>query len=253
MEGWIEATVTENKRWNQRLCSLRVTAESLPKFAAGQFLRLGLEVDGELMARPYSLVNAPGEDCAEFYFNKVPDGPLSTRLHALEQGDKIWLSKMVAGFLTLADLSSANKPDGKRLWLLATGTALGPFLSILKTAEAWQRFEQIILVHGVRSADELTYQELTENIKQQYGDRFTYLASVTREQTINALSSRIPDAIASGELEQAAGFTLLPEEDRVMLCGNPGMVEGCIEQLDAKGLKRHRRRDPGQVVLEVYK
>ena len=248
MEGWIEATVTENKRWNARLCSLRVTAESLPTFVAGQFLRLGLEVDGELIARPYSLVNSPDEEVAEFYFNKVPGGPLSTRLHALEQGDKVWLSKMVAGFLTLPDI-----PDGKHLWLLATGTALGPFLSILKTAEAWQRFEQIVLVHGVRSEDELTYQELIANTQQRYGDRFHYLASVTREKLPHSLAVRIPEAIASGELERAVEVPLLPEHSRVMLCGNPGMVEGCVEALGAKGLQRHRRREPGQVVLEVYK
>lgn len=248
MDGWIEGTVTENRRWNQRLCSLRVAAESLPAFEAGQFLRLGLEVDDELIARPYSLVNAPDEPYAEFYFNKVQDGPLSTRLHALEQGDKIWLSKMVTGFLTLSDI-----PDGKRLWMMATGTALGPFLSILKTPQLWQRFEQVVLVHGVRSADELTYRELIDQYRGQYSDRFIPLESVTREDMENTLSMRIPEAIATGALEQMAGASLSPDHDRVMLCGNPGMVEGCVEQLETKGLKRHRRRNPGQVVLEIYK
>ena len=248
MEGWLEGTVIDNKRWNHRLCSLRVAVASLPSFKAGQFLRLGLEIDGELVARPYSLVNAPGEALAEFYFNKVPDGPLSSHLHALEAGDKIWLSQMVTGFLTLSDI-----PDGKHLWMLATGTALGPFLAILKTPEPWQRFEKIVLVHGVRSADELAYRDLIHQFKQQHGERFIPLASVTRDHQPDALPLRIPDAIASGDLEQAAGINLAPEHDRVMLCGNPGMVEGCVEQLALKGLKRHRRREPGQVVLEVYK
>ncbi|MGS2722318.1 ferredoxin--NADP reductase [Porticoccus sp. GXU_MW_L64] len=248
MEGWVEATVVENKRWNQRLCSLRVTADELPDFRAGQFLRLGLEVGGELLARPYSLVNAPHETAAEFYFNKVDEGPLSPRLHALEKGDKLWLSKMVAGFLTLDDI-----PSGRRLWMLATGTALGPFLSILKTDQVWQQYQQVILVHGVRSADELAYGDLIGDIQEQQGENFVFLKSVTREVVVDTLSQRIPHAIAAGHLEALLGVTINPDEDRVMLCGNPGMVEGCVEQLELKGLIRHRRRMPGQVVMEVYK
>ncbi|MDM3871165.1 ferredoxin--NADP reductase [Porticoccus sp. W117] len=248
MEGWVEATVVENKRWNQRLCSLRVTADELPEFRAGQFLRLGLEVDGELVARPYSLVNAPHEAEGEFYFNKVDEGPLSPRLHSLEQGGKVWLSKMVAGFLTLDDI-----PPGKRLWMLATGTALGPFLSILKTEQVWQQYQQVMLVHGVRSADELAYSDLISEIQKQQGENFVFLKSVTREIVVDALPQRIPDAIAAGHLEALLGVTINPDEDRVMLCGNPGMVEGCVTQLEIKGLKRHRRRNPGQVVMEIYK
>ncbi|UTW45633.1 ferredoxin--NADP reductase [bacterium SCSIO 12696] len=248
MKGWIEATVTENKRWNQRLCSLRVNAPELPEFRAGQFLRLGLEIDGELVARPYSLVNAPHEPEAEFYFNKVDEGPLSPRLHSLEKGDKLWLSKMVAGFLTLDDI-----PSSKRLWMLATGTALGPFLSILKTEQIWQQYDQVILVHGVRSTDELAYGDLIASIQKQQGESFVFLKSVTREIAVNTLSQRIPDAIAAGHLEALLRVTINPDEDRVMLCGNPGMVEGCVQQLEVKGLKRHRRRNPGQVVMEIYK
>ena len=248
MEGWIEATVEENYRWNERLCSLRVSAEALPEFRAGQFLRLGMEIDGELVARPYSLVNAPHEPLAEFYFNKVQDGPLSTQLHGLEKGDKLWLSKMVAGFLTLDDI-----PAGKRLWMLATGTALGPFLSMLKTEQPWQQYQRVILVHGVRSTDELAYSDLIEEIKQQRGENFVFLKSVTREIAVNTLSQRIPDAIAAGHLEALLGAVIKPDEDRVMLCGNPGMVQGCVEQLELKGLMRHRRRKPGQVVMEIYK
>lgn len=247
MEGWIEGTVVENKHWNQRLCSLRIRAD-LPPFEAGQFLRLALEVDGKLMARPYSLVNAPGDDIAEVYFNKVPDGPLSSRLHMLQPGDKVWLSAMIAGFLTLSDI-----PPGKNLWMLATGTALGPFLSILKAGRVWRIFENVVLVHGVRSTDELTYRDYIEEVKSRYPERFISLTSVTREQVDGALSQRIPNAIESGDLEARAGIVMTPENDRVMLCGNPGMIEACVEVLTNKGLKRHRRRDPGQVVLEIYK
>ena len=248
MDGWIEASVVENRRWNERLCSLRVSAEQLPEFRAGQFLRLGLLVEGQMLARAYSLVNAPGEAEAEFYFNKVPDGPLSPRLHELQQGDRLWLSKMVAGFLTLDDI-----PPGKRLWMLATGTALGPFLSILKTEQVWQQYQQVILVHGVRSTDELTYRDLLADIKKQAGDRFLSLQSVTREAVAGAMSSRIPDAIASGELEALAQVTCCAEGDRFMLCGNPGLIEQGVKQLELKGMHRHRRRKPGQIVVEIYK
>ncbi len=247
MEGWISGTVVENKHWNQRLCSLRVKAE-LPMFEAGQFLRLALEVNGKLMARPYSLVNAPGDDIAEFYFNKVPDGPLSSRLHILQPGDKIWLSAMATGFLTLADI-----PPGKNLWMIATGTALGPFLSILKVGKVWQAFDKVVLVHGVRSLSELTYREYIDEVKNTYPDRFVFLASVTREKIKGTLSQRIPAAIESGDLEHSAGIFMTPENDRIMLCGNPGMIAASMDALGSKGLSRHRRRDPGQIILEIYK
>ncbi|WIO73039.1 ferredoxin--NADP reductase [Porticoccaceae bacterium LTM1] len=247
MERWIEGTVVENKRWNERLCSLRVKADA-PSFEAGQFLRLGLEVNGDFIARPYSLVNPPNSDFSEFYFNCVPEGPLSPKLHSLEAGDKVWLSQMVAGFLTLS-----ATPQGERLWMLATGTALGPFLSILQAGEVWHRFKTVVLVHGVRSVDELTYLDLIDDVKAGYGDRFIPVASITREKVNCAISERISDAIHSGSLEQKTGLTLENELDRIMICGNPGMVQGCLEALEEKGFRRHRRREPGHIVMEIYK
>lgn len=247
MEGWIEGTVVENKRWNERLCSLRVMAD-VPPFEAGQFLRLGLEVNGEFIARPYSLVNPPKSDIAEFYFNRVPEGPLSPLLHSLEAGDKVWLSQMIAGFLTLS-----ATPQGERLWMLATGTALGPFLSILQAGEVWQQFQSVVLVHGVRSIDELTYLDLIDDVKAEYGERFIPVASITREKVSCAIGERISEAIQSGSLEQKTGHRLDAEKDRIMICGNPGMVQGCLEALEEKGFRRHRRREPGHIVMEIYK
>mgnify|MGYP002713225105 CR=1 FL=1 len=247
MEQWKQGKVLENHHWNERLCSLRIEVE-LPKFKAGQFTRVALPDGEEMLARAYSLVNAPHEPVAEFYFNRVPGGPLSTRLHQLKAGDSVFLSRAVAGFLTLSEV-----PACKHLWMLATGTALGPFLSILKTEEPWDRFEKIILVHGVRSQDELTYRTFIDRLRQQHPDKFIPIASVTREQVSGTLHQRIPEAIRSGALEAQAGLAIDPESAHVMICGSPAMVDESTAALQEKGLRKHRRRTPGHISVEIYK
>lgn len=245
---WIKGEVVENKRWNERLCSLKI-AIVMPDFEAGQFIRVGLpDHDGATEARPYSFVNAPDEDLLEIYFNRVPEGSLSNRLFALQPGQEVYVADRAAGFMTLSEV-----PAGKVLWMLATGTALGPFLSMLKTPLPWQQFEKLVLVHGVRSTDELTYGELLDELQQRYPQQLVPLSSVTREAGAAALAERIPEAIENGNLERAAGIKFDPRDSRVMLCGNPGMVQASLEALQVKGLKKHLRREPGQVLLEIYK
>lgn len=247
MAQWIDGFVLENRHWNDRLCSLRVKVD-LPPFEAGQFVRVGLPEGDGVLARAYSLVNAPDEPVAEFYFNRVPDGPLSTRLHGLQEGDKVLVSNTVAGFLTLSEL-----PECQHLWLLATGTALGPYLSILKTDKLWQKMDKVILVHGVRSADELTYCELIDHFSDRYPAQFLTLASVTRESRAGALRQRIPDAIRDGELERLLGMNIEPDKAHVMICGSPGLIEDAMSALTEKGLRKHRRRKPGHISVEIYK
>ena len=247
MAHWRNGKVVENHRWNERLCSLKVAVE-LPAFQAGQFVRLALRDGDDIVARAYSLVNAPSEPDAEFYFNRVPEGPLSPRLHQLQAGDAVLVSDMAAGFLVLSEV-----PAAKNLWMLATGTAIGPFLSILKTPEPWQRFEKVILVHGVRAPDELTYQSLTDAIEQQYPEQFMRINSVTRQVVAGALPVRINAAISNGSLEAQAANRISPADSHVMICGNPGMVASCQEVLTARGLKNHRRREPGHMTVEIYK
>ncbi len=138
-----------SKRWTEQLFSLRVEAPIEP-FKAGQFGKLALEINGEMVFRPYSYVNAPHERPLEFYFIMLPNGPLTQRLIELEPGDPIYVSPRAAGFLTLSEV-----PDAETLWRLSSGTAIGPFLSILKTEEPWRRFQSIVLVHAVRQAEEL--------------------------------------------------------------------------------------------------
>lgn len=246
MRKFIEGTVVGKRNWTERLYSLQVAANVAP-FLAGQFTKLALSINGEIVGRPYSFINAPGETPLEFYFILVPGGPLSPRLAALEEGDAVWVSSRAAGFLTLAEV-----PDAKSLWSLSTGTGIGPFLSILKTEQPWQRFDRIALVHAVRQTEELAYDETIRCFAQQHDQQFRFVPFVSCAEMGFALRARIPEAIADGRLEAKAGVSLAPENSQVMLFGNPGMVRDMTEALVARGLKKNRRRDAGHITLENY-
>ncbi len=243
---WSEGSVVELHQWNERLYSLRVDADIEP-FEAGQFGRLALLIGEDLVSRPYSFVNAPDERPLDFYFIVIPDGVLTPRLASLKPGDQVWVARRGAGLFTLKQV-----PEGKFLWMLATGTALGPFLSILKTRAPWQRFEKIVLVHGVRTRAELAYQETIEGFRRAHPDQFQFFASVTREICPNAFQSRIPQAIESGALERMAGLQLIPEESQVMICGNPAMVKDTVALLKSRGFAENLRKQPGQITIERY-
>lgn len=246
MANWLQGTVIENHQWNPRLFSLRIQAP-LGEFKAGQFVRVALDINGERVARPYSLVNAPHDDALEIFFNIVPEGPLSPELAKLKKGDTIYVADKPAGFLTVDEV-----PETKNLWLLATGTALGPFLSILKTDAPWQLFEKIILAYSVRSADELAYAEVIAQLVEKHPDQLTFIPCITREQVEGAINERVTTAISDGSLEAAAGVQLLPESSHVFLCGNSAMITEASEILEARDMRRHRRREPGHVATEKY-
>jgi ferredoxin/flavodoxin---NADP+ reductase len=246
MSKWVEGTVVSQKHWDGQLYSLQVQADVAP-FQAGQFAKLALAVDGEMVARPYSFVNAPNERPHDFYYVVLPGHPLTPRLCRLEAGDSIFLTPHASGFLTLSEV-----PPGEHLWLLASGTALGPFLSILKTDAPWQRFERVVLVHAVRHAGELSYQDQIQSLLAQHAGKFTYVPVVSREKTSFALVGRIPKAIEDGRLEARAGIALTAQSSRLMVCGNPEMVTDTVHALQERGLKKHRRRDPGQISVENY-
>jgi ferredoxin/flavodoxin---NADP+ reductase len=246
MSKWVEGKVVNKKLWTKDLYSLQIDA-NLDPFRAGQFGRLALEINGDIVARPYSFVNAPDERPYEFYSIIVPEGPLSTRLHDLNSGDKVLLAPKGAGFFTLADM-----PQNEHLWLLSTGTALGPFLSICKTEEAWRRFKKIVLVHSVRYGHELTYQETMERLKQRHPDQFQYVPFISREDTVFAIKGRVPAAIQDGRLEARAGIAISSEHSQVMICGNPDMVKDTRAVLEGRGLKLNTRKEPGQISVENY-
>ncbi len=246
MSNWVEGKVIENKHWTELLYSLRIEAEIEP-FIAGQYGRLGLQIDDQIVGRPYSFVNAPHESLLEFYSITVSEGPLSPRLAELRVGDSIYIDKRPNGFFTLNEV-----PDGRDMWMLATGTALGPFLSILKSKEVWQRFENIVLVHAVRFAKELTYQDTIASIESEFKQHFKMIPFVSREDTDFALPGRIPAAIQNGSLEERVNLQISPESSQVMMCGNPDMLTDTRNALVEKGLKKNLRRSPGQITTESY-
>ena len=197
-EKWLTSTVVENRHWTESLFSRRVEGAQV-NFRAGQFVRIALDIDGQRVARAFSFVNPPDDPALEFYGVIVPQGPLSPRLAKLSPGDALYIAGNPAGFLVLDEL-----PDAETLWLVATGTGLAPFLSLLR---------------AVRYARELTYQDVIGQTKARY------VTFVSREPAPPALMGRIPAAIADGRLEAAAGLKLAPDTSHVMLCGNPQMLK----------------------------
>src|SRR2546425_12283296 len=153
MTKWFEGTVVENRHWTEALFSLRVEGAPL-SFEAGQFVRIALDIGGERVARPFSMVNAPHDPVLEFYGIVVPEGPLSPRLARLDAGDTLYVAPNPAGFLVLSEV-----PDAETLWLISTGTGIAPFLSILRTEAPWRGFRNVVLVHAVRHAKELVYRD----------------------------------------------------------------------------------------------
>lgn len=256
-------TASEEKFTRQRLLevqtltpnlfTLRTTRDPGFRFTAGQFARLGVrKPSGCIVWRAYSMVSAPHDEFLDFFSIVVPDGEFTSELSRLSVGDELLVEKQAFGFLTLDRF-----PDGCDLWLLATGTGIAPFLSILQDFEAWQRFERIVLVYSVRQARELAYQQLIADLpRREYleglGDKLTYVPVVTREQVTGALHGRITQLIETGELERAAGLALSPEHSRIMLCGNPQMIEDTRAVLKTRDLQLALTRRPGQVAVENY-
>jgi ferredoxin--NADP+ reductase len=249
--SWHDAEVLHNQRWTERLLTLRLNTDLMP-FQAGQFvtLRLPVTLDNgttELVAKSYSLINAPHEPTVEIFYNIVPNGKLSNALARLQPGDRLEISQPAKGFFVLDEI-----PDVANLWMLATGTGLGPYLSILKTASVWERFQRITLVHGVPLVDELAYADLIQSFADQHPDQFRFISCVTREANPHGLEGRITTHFASGALEQAAGLTIAPENSHIMLCGNHNMLNEMKELLGKRGLQRHLRHKPGHITTEQY-
>ena len=245
MSVWLDGAVVAQTRWTDRLLSLRVDAPKVP-FEAGQFGKLALDIDGECVARPYSFVNEPGAAPLEFYYAIVEGGPLSPRLSPLAAGHKGLVAPVAAGFLVLSEV-----PDAENLWLIATGTGIGPFLSILRTATPWKRYQRIVLVHAARHAGELAYGAVVEAISKAHAGQFSF-TSITSREAGGMRRGRIPALIADGSLEALAGVELSAAASQVMLCGNPDMVKDAIAVLALRGMKKHRRRNPGQITVENY-
>jgi ferredoxin--NADP+ reductase len=246
MSQWVEGVVVDKRRWNENLYSLRIDAQ-VEAFEAGQFIRLALDIDGERVARPYSFVNPPQQKPLEIHFNQVPGGLLSARLSALRSGDCLWVSAKPNGFFTATQL-----PPSRDLWLVATGTALGVYLSILRTDTPWRKFENLILVHGVRHTNELSYRDEISALPEIHRERLRVVSSLSRDRSSACLHGRITDALEGGCLEKAIGLQLSPEHSHVMLCGSMGMIREVSDILKQRALRRHRRHEPGHFTTEKY-
>ena len=236
--------------WTDTLFSFTLTRPVQFKFTAGQFARIGLMVGDELVVRAYSVVSSPFDETLEFFSIVVPDGAFTSNLQHLKVGDTLYLDKTSYGYLTLARY---QQPLPQDLWLLATGTGLAPFLSMLQDFETWQNYQQINLVYSVRTASELAYVQRIQEIAASFGEGhsgFKFIPIITRDPSA-ALHDRLPILIANGELEQAAGMLLSPATSHVMLCGNPQMVEDTKEALKLRGLIMNRR-GVGNIAVENY-
>ena len=151
------------------------------------------------------------------------------------------------GFLTINEV-----PEADYCWMMATGTGIGPFLSILKTEAPWQRFKKVVLAYSVSLVDELSYLETIADLQSQHPEQFQFVPFVTREVMKGAINTRITAAIESGELERFVDLKISAESSHIMMCGNSAMIRDVSELLEARGLRKHRRREPGHITTEKY-
>ncbi|ADI92056.1 ferredoxin--NADP reductase [Acinetobacter oleivorans] len=237
-------------RWTPTLFSFTMTRPAHFKFTAGQFARIGLKVGEELVVRAYSVVSSPFDETLEFFSIVVPDGAFTSNLQHLKVGDELYLEKIPYGYLTLARYQQPLPHD---LWLLATGTGLAPFLSMLQDFDTWSKYQKINLVYSVRTAAELAYVDRIQEIAETFGEGhigFKFISIITRDPSAQ-LHDRLPVLIENGELEKVAGIELSPATSHVMLCGNPEMVDDTKDALKRRGLTMNRRGE-GNIAVENY-
>jgi len=251
MSAFNQETVLSVRHWTDTLFSFTATRNSSFRFQNGQFAMIGLEVDGRPLLRAYSMASANHEEALEFFSIKVADGPLTSRLQKIKEGDIILVGRKATGTLV-----TDNLLPGKRLMLLSTGTGLAPFASMIKDPEVYDKFDSIVLVHGCRQVSELAYgEQLVANLQQDefFGelmrDKLIYYPTVTREPFRNR--GRITDLIASAQLFDDIGQGALDiETDRIMLCGSPNMLQDLKEMFEQRGFSEGSHHEPGHFVIE---
>ena len=245
--------VTEVHRWTEALFSFKTTRPADFRFSAGHYARLGLKSDEEMLWRAYSIVSAPHEDYLEYYGVVVPGGAFTSVLKDIRPGDAIWTDRNSFGFMT-----PDRFVDGDDLWMLATGTGLGPFVSILRDAPVWKKFRRLFLVHCVKHDAELGYREQLLAVKNAHSSltdaELKIIECVTREtpRRPEQLQGRITTLLNDGRLEQAGGVPITAASSRIMLCGNPEMIEETRAILHQRGMRPCRRAQAGQFVTENY-
>ncbi|MBN9409648.1 MAG: ferredoxin--NADP reductase [Burkholderiales bacterium] len=251
MSAFNEERVLSVHHWTDRLFSFTTTRDPALRFSNGHFTMIGLRVNDKPLLRAYSIVSANYEEHLEFLSIKVPDGPLTSRLQHIQVGDTIIVGKKPTGTLLCDYLL-----PGKRLYLLSTGTGLAPFMSIIRDPETYERFDKVILVHGVRQVDELAYHDLVtdhlpahEFLGEFVKDKLLYYPTVTREPYRHM--GRVTELIENGKLAADLGLPALNrEEDRVMICGSPAMLSDLKHMLEARGFAEGNTTRPGDFVIE---
>ncbi len=247
----ITETVTDIHHWNDNLFSFKTSRNAGLKFENGHFVMMGLEVEGKPLMRAYSIASANYDEELEFFSIKVPDGPLTSRLQNIQVGDPILVSTKPTGTL-IAD----HLLPGKNLYLISTGTGLAPFMSIIRDPSVYERFDKIVLTHGVRTVSELAYQDVIleqlpsdEYLGDVIAEKLIYYPTVTREPFQN--QGRITDQLASGQLPRAIGLgDINPEHDRFMVCGSPAMLKDTCQWLDQQGFSESRHGHQAHYVIE---
>jgi len=238
--------------WNDTLFSFKTTRQDGLRFENGQFVMIGLEVDGRPLARAYSVASPNYDEHLEFLSIKVQDGPLTSRLQHIKVGDELLVSRKPTGTLVIHDLKPA-----KNLYLFSTGTGLAPYMSLIQDIEVYDRFEKVILVHGVRKVDDLAYKDFIESelpknefFGDEVKDKLIYYPTVTREAFKN--EGRLTDLIKSGKLFKDIGLEKMnPVDDRAMICGSPEMLKDTQDLLDSMNFKVSPRiGEPGDYVIE---
>jgi ferredoxin--NADP+ reductase len=251
MSAFHEEEVLTVHHWTDRLFSFTTTRDQALRFSNGHFTMIGLKVNEKPLLRAYSIVSPNYEETLEFLSIKVQDGPLTSRLQHIKVGDKIIVGKKPTGTLLIDYLL-----PGKNLYLLSTGTGMAPFLSIIRDPETYERFEKVILVHGVRQVNELAYHDyITQELpKHEFlGEMIThqllYYPTVTREAFRN--QGRVTDLMENGKLFADLGLpTLDPINDRVMICGSPQMLKDLKHMLETRKFKEGNTTTPGDFVIE---
>lgn len=247
----ITEAVTSIHHWNDTLFSFKTSRDPALRFENGHFVMMGLEVEGKPLMRAYSIASANYDNELEFFSIKVPNGPLTSRLQNIKVGDQILVSTKPTGTL-IAD----HLLPGKHLYLISTGTGLAPFLSIIRDPEVYERFDKVILTHGVRTVSELAYQDLIEHelpnheyLGEVVREKLLYYPTVTREPYRN--QGRITHALDSGALPASFGLPPVnPETDRFMVCGSPAMLEDTCAWLESRGFTESRHGHQAHYVIE---
>ena len=247
-------TITDVRTWTDSLFSFRTTRDRGYRFVPGQFARLGVPgaAEGSIVWRAYSIASAAHDEHLEFFSVVVPNGQFTSRLSKLREGDPIYVERKSYGFLTTDRFEA-----GRDLWMLATGTGLAPFLSILHDFATWEQYENLVLVQSVRTEKELAYEDLIRGFEKseyyaEFAHKLRYARIVTREPVPGALRDRVTKLLANGVLEKNIDLELDHDRSRIMLCGNPEMVEDSRKILVDRGFRLSRRGDPGHLATENY-